>query len=97
MDGSLYSQGKVTDSRFNYFLGFANEAKTLAWVLFGAGQKGTAPMIFTCDVKDKKAIPSSVKQGIDIEIYTYPGQEFYCTVGAFLGGEKITYANTDTK
>lgn len=97
MDGSLYSQGEVTDSRFGYFLGFANEAKTLAWVLFGAGQKGTAPMIFTCDVKDKKAIPSSVKQGIDIEIYTYPGQEFYCTVGAFLGGEKITYANTDTK
>ncbi len=94
MDGSVYSQGTIEDSYFNSLIGYANSSKTLAWALFGAGT-GNDPMIFTCDVKDKKAIPISVKQGIDIEIYTYPGQSWYCTVGAFLGGETITYVDTD--
>lgn len=97
MDGSIYSKGKVTESYFNSFVGYASSDKTLAWALFGAGERGTDPMIFTCEVKDKKAIPSAVKQGIDIEIYTYPDQDWYCTVGAFLGGEKITPVSADSE
>lgn len=91
MDGRVYSQGAIQDSWFGSLIGYANTERTLAWALFGAGDDGSAPMIFDCDIKDKKASLSSVRQGIDIEIYTYPGQQWYRTIGMFFGGEKIEY------
>ena len=97
MDGSIYSEGEVSSSEFGLLMGFAKSDKSLAWALFGAGDEGKDPMIFTCDVKDKKAIPSAVKQGIAIEIYNYPALTWYCTVGAFLGGEEIAYVEKDAE
>lgn len=91
MDGRVYSQGAIQESWFNSLIGYANSDRTLVWALFGAGESGADPMIFDCAVKDKKASPSSVRQGIDIEIFTYPAQKWNRTIGLFFGGEKIEY------
>lgn len=97
MDGRVYSQGSISSSSwFGGLIGYTNSARTLAWALFGAGSNGTDPMIFDCDVKDKKASLVSVRQGIDIEIYNYSAGtwNWNSTIGWFFGGEKITYVGS---
>lgn len=74
-DNTLTFDGKVlgdeaSGTRFGSLVGYVDKTVPLAWAIFGGGSSGSDPLVFQCEVADKKATITSVKSGaLEIDIY----------------------------
>lgn len=90
-----YSSDDERVNGFGYIIGTLNQEGTLGVGLFGAGNSGNLPMVFQCEVNGDGAVPTSVVQGIELDLFSkatgnWKPQSIF---GYFAGGETITTAS----